>query len=264
MNSNRFVKPNNDKSNEKSNESVVELTFQEKNTYCVYTQHLPSPFHTNMLTAEYWQQQNAITGTAQGRGTTYFIQHQDHQWVLRHYYRGGLIGKLINDSYWFTGLENTRAAKEFSLLKTLQQLNLPAPKPVAYQVTKKGLLYSADLLSSRIENAQDLVAILQEKPLNKEVWFNIGKMIQAFHANGIYHHDLNSHNILLDNALKPWLIDFDRGEQKTINVQWQQANMSRLLRSFNKEKQKLAQFHWHESDWQALLAGYQSNDNTAS
>jgi 3-deoxy-D-manno-octulosonic acid kinase len=186
---------------------------------------------------------------------------EKQQWVLRHYFRGGLIGKIINDKYFFTGQNSTRAAQEYHLLNTLQGLALPAPKPIAFRVIKQGLFYQADLLSSRIEHAQDLVAVLSKALLAEQVWREVGKVIRRFHDAGIYHHDLNSHNILLDEENNVWLIDFDRGEQRAVAQSWQQANMARLLRSFEKEKVKLPNFNWQKSDWQLLLAGYlQSNE----
>ena len=178
--------------------------------------------------------------------------------MLRHYYRGGFIGKFNKDSYWFTGQNNTRAAREFSLLLTLQHLGLPAPEPVAYRVSRQGLFYRADLLSTRIREAQDLVGILTHQPLDETVWADIGATIRRFHDNGIYHHDLNAHNILLGKGQKVSLIDFDRGEQRTIKQSWQQANIERLLRSFRKEKNKIPGFHWQQDNWQMLLTGYLS------
>ena len=239
-------------------EKDTDCTLQQGNHYFTYDHKQVADFSTAMLSPEYWEDNNAITGSAQGRGTTYFVSHNQCDWVLRHYYRGGLIGKFNNDSYLFTKLEHTRAAKEFALLKKLRALNLPAPHPVAYQVIKQGIFYRADLLSTRITNASDLVGILQERSLPDDVWRSIGQMILKFHQQGIYHHDLNCHNILIDNNYKPWLIDFDRGEQRTISTTWQQANLDRLLRSFRKEKAKLEKFHWDEKNWQALLSGYQS------
>lgn len=235
----------------------TEKKIQQGNCCTVYDTTQVTDFSSNMLSVEYWQENNAITGSAQGRGTTYFVKHNNCDWVLRHYYRGGLIGKLNNDSYFFSSIKHTRAAKEFALLKTLQTLNLPAPQPIAYRVIKNGLIYRADLLSTRILHAKDLVAILQERSISAHEWQSIGLMIQKFHQHGIYHHDLNSHNILLDDKLKPWLIDFDRGEQRVINKKWQQANLDRLLRSFKKEKDKFEKFNWQEENWQQLLSGYQ-------
>ena len=235
---------------------------QTRNDYCLFDKHEINNFSSDMLSPQYWQELKAVTGSAQGRGTTWFVQYngedndQKKHWVLRHYYRGGLIGRFINDSYFFTGYKNTRAAREFDLLAHMQSLSLPTPKPIAYRITRHGLYYSADLLSSRIENAQDLVAILIKNSMCDDVWFAIGVMIRKFHEHGIYHHDLNAHNILIDNDKKLWLIDFDQGEVKIIKKEWQQNNLQRLLRSFNKEKNKQSSFNWVESNWKTLIKGY--------
>ena len=235
--------------------------FQQDNFYCVYDQTQIANFHREMLTAKYWQSNNAVIGTAQGRGTTYFVQHKSEQWVLRHYYRGGLIGKLIKDSYLFINQQLTRAAQEFNLLVAMTELGLPVAKPVAYRVEKKGFFYHADLLTARISDAEDLVAAMTKKSLTKETWAAIGQTIQAFHQQGIYHHDLNAHNILIDQQGKIWLIDFDQGQQRQPNKGWQQANIKRLLRSFDKEKHKLPTLHWCIEDWQSFQQGYTSNIN---
>ena len=242
------------------------ICVEQANDYCLFDQNEIDNFSPEMLSAQYWQEKDAITGSARGRGTTWFVKYdesnnsQAKHWVLRHYYRGGLIGKIINDSYFFISQKSTRAAKEFSLLAHMQTLALPAPRPIAYRVTRHGLFYRADLLSSRIENAQDVVAILTKQLITEDLWFAIGKTIKKFHQQGIYHHDLNAHNILIDNNNKPWLIDFDQGELRTSQQNWQQGwqqnNMQRLLRSFRKEQKKLNNFDWLESDWQMLLKGY--------
>jgi len=240
-----------------------EKTFQQGNVYCRYDTDEVHPFIPEMLNSDYWQAKNAIVGSAQGRGTTWFIATENaagmmRNWVLRHYYRGGFIGKIVNDQYLYTGIKNTRAAREFTLLKSMRTLGLPAPKPVAFRVIKHGLFYRADLLSSRIENASDLVGLLTKHAINELLWQQIGKVIKVFHQQGIYHHDLNAHNILIDDNDKVWLIDFDRGEQRQNKVNWPEENMARLLRSFRKESKRITNFQWHEKNWHALLNGYQS------
>tara|TARA_B100000809_G_scaffold28636_1_gene24874 strand:+ start:141 stop:929 length:789 start_codon:yes stop_codon:yes gene_type:complete len=238
---------------------------EQDNVTCFFNQTLITDFTADMLSPTYWQQKDAVTGSAQGRGTTWFVAYSDnnsiqHDWVLRHYYRGGFMGKINKDSYWFTGLESTRAACEFALLRHIQTLQLPAPEPLAYRVIQQGLYYKADLLSSRIKHAQDLVATLSENPLADNIWRRIGATIKRFHHHGIYHHDLNSHNILLDEKDQVFLIDFDRGELRTnpVNNRWKQENMARLQRSFLKEFNKLEQFYFTDKNWQALITGYQS------
>ncbi|SET20875.1 3-deoxy-D-manno-octulosonic acid kinase [Thalassotalea agarivorans] len=215
----------------------------------------PSAF----FTADYWQENDAIVGSATGRGTTYFVTYQEQQWVLKHYYRGGLIGKLVHDNYFYTGLETTRSVAEFRLLDAIAQLGLPAPKPIACRVIKRGLSYQADIITERIEHARDLVAVLAEQAITPAQWHSIGQMIARFHQAGVYHDDLNSHNILLDANDKPWLIDFDRGQLRQPNQQWQQQNMARLKRSFEKELARLPTFYWQQEDWQLLMAGYQQS-----
>lgn len=212
-----------------------------------------------MLSPKYWQDRNAVIGQAQGRGITYFVKHNSYQWVLKHYYRGGLIGKFNHDSYLFTDSHNTRAAKEYQLLQRLLELGLPAPTPVAYAITRTSVFYHADILTGRISDSQDLVALLTQAALPEPLWFAIGQCIAKFHKNGIYHHDLNAHNLLIDKNNKVWIIDFDQGEQRATHKNWQQANMKRLLRSFKKEQQKLPIFHWQFTDWQILVEGYLSD-----
>lgn len=204
----------------------------------------------------YWQQQQQVLGQSRGRNVTWFVGRPEQPMVLRHYYRGGLIGKLINDSYWFGGIKTTRAYREFSLLIELERLNLPACRVVAAQVIKTGLIYRADLLMKMVSGGQDLVARLVSGPLSEQQWHNIGTTIADFHQARVYHADLNAHNILIDNDDKTWLIDFDRGEIKPQSGPWCQQNLDRLLRSFEKELAKLPRFHFSQQDWQALLKGY--------
>ena len=146
----------------------------------------------------YWQNANAVTGESRGRNITWFVDYNQQNWVLRHYYRGGLIARFNNDSYLYTGLKKTRCYLELSLLQTMFEQDLPVPQPIAAKVVKHGLFYRADLLMKKIPNAKDLVACLSSSPLKEEQWHAIGKMVALFHKAGVYHSDLNSHNILLD------------------------------------------------------------------
>jgi len=231
---------------------------ENKHIFCLYDGDEIENFSQELLDSDYWQSKNEIVGTAQGRGTTWFIETNNKQWVLKHYYRGGLIGKFNKDAYLFSKNVNTRAAKEFELLTQLRSLGLPAPKPIACRVVKQGLFYKADILTERVCNAQDLISLLITRSISADLWHEIGKTIRAFHDHNIYHHDLNIHNILIDNKNKVWLIDFDQGAVKADSTNWKEENMSRLLRSFNKEKTKLPTLHWQTNEWDLLLTGYTS------
>ncbi len=147
---------------------------------------------------QFWQRQGKIIGSAQGRGTTWFVKLDSGEGALRHYRRGGLFGKLVSDSYWFTGWQKTRSYAEFYLLDHLRQQGVNVPKPIAARAVKNGLSYRADLLSEKIANAQDLVSILQQQSLSEQVYQAIGQQIAKLHQAQVNHTDLNIHNILLD------------------------------------------------------------------
>ena len=196
---------------------------------------------------EFWQQSNKVIGSAQGRGTTWFVALDNIDAALRHYRRGGLFGKIIQDHYIFTGWDKTRSYQEFQLLNTLIKAGVHVPAPIAARSIKRTFCYQADLLSQKIPNAQDLVAILQEKPLSKEIYQKIGNEIRKMHATQVNHTDLNIHNILIDNKDKVWIIDFDKCYQQD-GSDWKQGNWDRLKRSFVKEVNK-RNIHWNEKEW---------------
>lgn len=211
------------------------------------------------LEPSFWQKQNAVVGQSKGRNVVWFVTDGAREFVLRHYYRGGLPGKLITDQFIYTGLENTRSMAEFNLLLHLADQGLPVPRPVAARVERRGLIYRASLLIERIAGARDIFQLVCAAPLPMKTWEHIGSMLAAFHHAGVYHSDLNCHNILWqdqNNIAKPWLIDFDRCELRRSGV-WKAANIARLRRSFEKELRLQPSFYWQEGDWQALLKGYE-------
>ncbi len=246
-------------SEKKAKENIKKspIVYHEGSVYCLYDGSRLSDFSPRLLNPEFWQQQNQVIGQVHGRGITWFVDYHGDELVLRHYYRGGLVGKIINDSYWFKSYETTRAVREFYLLLKLSNLGLPVPQPIACRVIKATMFYTADLLMSRIKNARDLVAILSEQSLTISLWQKIGATIKEFHQQGVFHHDLNAHNILIDENDKVWIIDFDKGEQRPVNKSWQTSNLERLKRSFLKEQQKCPGFNFEELNFNQLLKGYE-------
>ncbi|MBV1911353.1 MAG: 3-deoxy-D-manno-octulosonic acid kinase [Kangiellaceae bacterium] len=215
----------------------------------------------------YWQHLNAVVGQSKGRQITWFIhpfdQCKETDWVLRHYYRGGLIAKFSTDKFVYTGIKNSRPYRELALLTKMDELDLPVPKCVGARVIKSGLLYSADLMMEKLI-AEDLVSVLKKRMLSKSVWQEIGKVIACFHLQGIYHSDLNAHNIMLDDESNVWLIDFDRCEWRSSDrgnksgLSWKNKNIERLLRSFNKEKALNSDLYFSLDNWSRLIDGYQN------
>jgi 3-deoxy-D-manno-octulosonic acid kinase len=205
--------------------------------------------------ASFWQQQGKVIGSAQGRGTTWFVQGETLPMALRHYRRGGLFGKLVEDAYVFTGWEKTRCAEEVALLSTLAAGGVNVPRPVAARATRHGLVYRADLLVEKIDSAKDLVALLQQAMLPDHVWCAIGRTVRKMHDLQVCHTDLNAHNILVDSRELVWLIDFDKCYTEEGEA-WKSKNLSRLYRSFIKEQGK-RNIHFSAASWQVLCQGYE-------
>ncbi|KFZ36248.1 3-deoxy-D-manno-octulosonic acid kinase [Shewanella mangrovi] len=216
----------------------------------------PTEISPEWFTEAFWRQQNAVVGSSSGRNITWFVAHESERWALRHYWRGGLIAKLIKDAYPFSGYENTRAFAELQLLEQLYDEGFAVPKPIAAQVVRSGFVYRADILTKLLPNAQDLVGLLAERALTDTEWQALGQLIAKFHHRGVYHADLNAKNILLSDG-QFYLIDFDRGELRDATPDWQRSNMERLLRSFRKEHGKQPTLAFDEHCWQQLIAGYQ-------
>lgn len=211
-----------------------------------------------MFNPEYWQQANAVTGQAQGRGITWFLHAGNNELVLRHFYRGGLVGRFIKDKFFYSGKPKCRAYREFYLLREMYMAGLPVPRPAAFLIKRSGPFYTNDVLLERLPNTCSMVDILSINGIPKECWYSIGKTIRAFHDLNINHHDLNSHNILIDHNYKVWLIDFDQGCKCEHEQKWKENNLLRLKRSLLKERHRQPEFFWDFADWDKLMEGYHS------
>ena len=191
---------------------------------------------------------------AGGRGAAWIVPGADGgEWVLRHYRRGGLPAKLIEDTYLWTGLGYTRPWREWHLLAELHALGLPVPRPVAARVTRNRIGYRGDLITRRVPYARSLAELLVAGSTVPIPWPAIGTCIRRFHEAGVWHADLNAHNILVDRTGGVWLIDFDRGERRSGDVAWKQENLARLKRSLRKSEPAEAVI---AQGWAALLDAY--------
>lgn len=203
-----------------------------------------------------WRADGRLVGEARGRGTTWFVRHESGELALRHYRRGGLLGPWLGDRYLWLGLNRTRAFREWRLLAELHARGLPVPQPVAARVRRRGLRYHADLVTRRIPAAASLAERLRREALARGTWDAIGDCLARFHAAGLWHADLNAHNILLDGR-RVFLLDLDRGRLRKPGS-WRLDNLARLERSLDKLARAPGPFHFAAADWAALLAGYEA------
>lgn len=214
-------------------------------------------FVQSLFGCKSFENSNRLLGFSKGRGTTWFLNTSTElgiNVVLRHYYRGGLFGKIVKDHYLFTQFEKTRPYQEFSLLQQMREWGLPVPRPIAIHIERHLCCYRADIMLEKLDNAQDLSKILQTQNLSAEQYQQIGRLIRQLHNHQVHHSDLNIHNILLDSNGTFWLIDFDKCGIEPAE-KWKQRNLDRLLRSFRKEQERL-NILFNEKDWESLLVGY--------
>lgn len=139
------------------------------------------------------------------------------------------------DKYCWSGIESTRAWREYRLLSFLQKRALPAPRAYAAHVEKRGLLYTCDIITHYIDDTETLGERLAGAHLSPSVFAQVGATIRRFHLAGVDHVDLNANNILLDSGDRVYLIDFDNCRLRDgARTGWQEANLRRLRRSLDK------------------------------
>ncbi len=227
---------------------------KEKNRYILFDAEIIPQLDPQIFNPHQNSLQSEHKGT--GRAEVQFFKYQGIDCVLRHYRRGGLPAKLIKDQYFGFDPQLSRAWKEWDLLAQLYNENFPVPQPIAAQVIKRGICrYQADLITRRLD-AIPLADRMTMQEVTAELLQKVGKTIKQFHQRGVYHADLNARNIMVDNTGKVYLIDFDRGEIKPAG-KWQQQNLERLKRSFEKFKSKDSGFQFDEEMWGVLMEGYQ-------
>jgi 3-deoxy-D-manno-octulosonic acid kinase len=204
-----------------------------------------------------WPQASRTAGAVAGRGATLFIECAGQPCVLRHYYRGGLIGRLLSDQFFWSGESATRCFREWQLLEQLFNSGLPVPRPVAARYQHSGFIYRADLITARLPGVESLATWLARGNVTPEVWARIGECIAHFHGAGVWHADLNAHNIQIDAADRIFLLDFDRGRIRPVARDWQQSNLARLHRSLTKiSTQSAGAVQFPAREWRGLTDAY--------
>lgn len=173
-------------------------------------------------------------GAAGGRGIVHFVSVGERRAVLRHYRRGGAVAQLLGDRYLHTAPGRTRPVREFEVLARAHALGLPVPRPIAGRYRRHGLFYRADLLTEAVEPARTLASFVAHGELEALDFRAVGALIRRFHDAGVFHADLNAHNVLLHDDGSLWLLDFDRGWLGTPRAAWRRANLARFERSLAK------------------------------
>jgi 3-deoxy-D-manno-octulosonic acid kinase len=204
--------------------------------------------------AAQWRRAGAVAIETSGRGAALIVERGSDTWVLRHYRRGGVVARFIDDHYLWSGVERTRAFREWRLLRKLRDAGLPVPNPVAAHVYRTGPIYTADIITSFLPDTRKLSWFIAQGRVPPECWRRVGTMIRAVHDHGVDHPDLTAHNVLLDGAGDTFLVDFDNAHFKEPG-EWRQQGMQRMNRSLRKVALETGT-EFDAAAWRELEAGY--------
>ncbi len=228
------------------------VTIKAASSHIVYDADVLSAPQPALFETGYWRDQQALEGSAPGRGSASFVRMGTGSAVLRRYLRGGWVARWNRDRYWYTGLARSRPFAEFELLRRMTADGLRVPTPLAALCDRHGLFYRAALLTERIAPAQPLEAHCGASDFD---WSHLGRALAEFHRAGVRHADLNARNILIhERTGEVWLIDFDRCSYRPGQPVSGPAQLDRLQRSCRKFwPPQGADF---ASSWKALMQGY--------
>ena len=236
---------------------MTETVERTRNGAILYDKAIINQISAERFAAAGWPHAEVLTGSLRsgGRGNTMFVGNVPRQFVLRHYMRGGLIGKLNRDSYIFSGEDLTRPFMEWRLLDKLAANNMNVPRPAAARFCRRGTFYTADIITVRIPDVVSLSEYIAVEDRGEEFWRSLGAAIWKFHEAGVYHADMNAYNVQVDKDGDIWMLDFDKGALRSPG-KWQQETLSRLHRSLAKVLGLDPRLHFRTANWEQLLEGY--------
>lgn len=231
-----------------------------KSSIIVYDAALIDHAPVSLFDPEHWRSCADVSEPSGGRGQAWMIKQvlpdqSDREWVLRHYRRGGLVAKWVEDQYFWLGWARSRPVREWQITAWLYAQGLPVPHPVAAAGWRKGFTYRADLITARVPG-RPVSSWVETGGLDAQLMSQIGRVVRQLHDVGLYHSDLNTHNILATEDGQVSVIDFDQAAVRQPG-QWMQNNLQRLRRSFVKVAATADTANWNLALWNTLHKAYE-------
>ncbi len=186
-----------------------------------------------------------VVSEATASGGVLFAEHAgsshnlpSYPLCLRQYRRGGFVGKFIKHSFLRCSRFAQRARLEFALTAQLYEQKLPVPRPLIAREVMGTFTVENAIVVEQIPHSRNLAEIIATgRPLSTDELKLIGNTLAHFFVAHVWHSDLNLRNILLTDAGKCYVIDFDKCEcRKKFGAHEVEQMLSRLERSFAKEK----------------------------
>ena len=154
--------------------------------------------------------------------------------VVKHYKRGGLVGRLVRRRYIKWG--KSRSQLEFELLQKAGELGINVPEPLVY-ANRGGLIYRAWLVTREIKSPVSLARLsLDDEKRTRRVMTPVIEQILRLIEHRIVHVDLHPGNVLIDSRDRVFLLDFDKGKIH-------RGNKTRLRERYVKRWQRAVSKH---------------------
>jgi tRNA A-37 threonylcarbamoyl transferase component Bud32 len=108
-------------------------------------------------------------------------------------------------------LRRSRGIRSFELALRLGEIQVPTAVPVAAGERRvAGCLMESWLVTLYVQGARTLAQCLKsEEALSRVTVRQLADVLARLHEGGFCHRDLKATNVLLDDQLRPWLIDLD-------------------------------------------------------
>ena len=179
------------------------------------------------------------TPITSGRGAAFRIRLPGgRRVVLRLYRRGGLLARLVRETY--LGF-HPRPLRELALTAEVRRRGVPAAEVLAARI-EGGITYRGALVTAEVPAAATLVEALRTAPdvaARRVLAAATGRAVATLHAAGVFHADLNLTNLLVhpgEDGPAIVLLDFDRARLQStpLSVRVRRRNLKRLARSLAK------------------------------
>ena len=192
-----------------------------------------------------WAADHGEGSTFAGRGTVHAVpaplSGPDHRprWAVRHYRRGGAVASILDDRYLRLG--RPRPFRELAASAAARERGVDTPAVVAGAVYPSGIHYRCDLVTEVVPGARTLARVLHDTDGTRG-WLDAmaaaGRLVDALGEAGVFHVDLNAHNIVFEEGdlARPWVLDLDRASVRSRPSEGAKERMrARLTRSVVKE-----------------------------
>lgn len=146
-----------------------------------------------------WAARRAGARALPGRKPAFLVDAGD-EWVVRHYWRGGAIGRLLEDRYPARRLP--RPFRELTVSHRARERGIPTPRVIAAVVYPAGPFYRADLATAYVPDSADLAHVTFGAQRRSDAdriaaWRVVGALVRVAAERGLRHADLNLRNVLL-------------------------------------------------------------------